>query len=710
MKLQKYCIIMLLTLTSTLLSVPVPTSAQSREGQQEKKKNIIIKDSVNLNEVLVQARRTGVSANSVSAQIDNATIHRCLGKSLASMLENVSGVSSIQTGTIIAKPVIQGMYGNRILTINQGARLTGQQWGADHAPEVDQNSSSTIEVVKGAESVKYGAEALGGIIVMEQRELPFGQDHIGGSLTSLYGTNGKRYSLSGNIEGTLPFCRDIAWRLQGTHSNGGDRKTARYLLNNTGMREHDFSLNAGYRHGRLTMEAYYSLFDQKLGIMPSAQMGSEDVLKKRIELGRPIETDPFSRHIDYPNQHITHHTATAKAAYNLGRWGRMTYQLTYQNDKRTENRIRRMNHSNIPAVSLHLSSLQNSLKWKTAYGAWSTEAGADFAYTENHSQAGTGVVPVIPNYTESTFGIYTIQKYSHDRWGSELGIRFDGQRTKAAGYDWTGNFYGGQRSFSNLTYSLGGRYQATRHLSIVSNFGLAWRAPHVYELYSNGNELGSGMFTIGDSTMNSERSYKWITSLRYRSQRFEATLDAFLQWIDNYIYDEPTHETTVVISGAYPTFRYKQTRALFRGIDADLHIKPTDWLEYHCLAALIWANERTTGNYLPYIPSARVSNELTWKPEGSGKHEPWITLKHRFTAKQNRFNPATDLISYTPPAYHLFGLEAGISFPLKGRQKLSAMVAADNLLNKEYKEYTNRARYYAHDMGRDIRLNLNWTF
>ena len=275
---------MLLILEAALWIVAKPASAQSTTRQQNEKKKSIIKDSVSLGEVLVQARRTAVSANSVSAQIDNATIHRCLGQSLASLLENVSGVSSIQTGTIIAKPVIQGMYGNRILTINQGARLTGQQWGADHAPEVDQNSASTIEVVKGAESVRYGAEALGGIIVMERRELPFGEERINGSLTSLYGTNGRRYALSGTLAGTLPFCKDIAWRLQSTHSNGGDRKTAHYLLNNTGMRENDISLNAGYRHDRLTLEGYYSLFDQRLGIMPSAQMGSEDVLKKRIEL------------------------------------------------------------------------------------------------------------------------------------------------------------------------------------------------------------------------------------------------------------------------------------------------------------------------------------------------------------------------------------------------------------------------------------------
>ena len=77
-----------------------------------------------------------------------------LGRSLGSLLEGVSGISSIQTGTIVSKPVIHGMYGNRILLVSNGARLTGQQWGADHAPEVDKNSYSNIEVVKGADAVR----------------------------------------------------------------------------------------------------------------------------------------------------------------------------------------------------------------------------------------------------------------------------------------------------------------------------------------------------------------------------------------------------------------------------------------------------------------------------------------------------------------------------------------------------------------------------
>ena len=84
--------------------------------------------------------------------------------------------------------------------IVNGARQTGQQWGDDHAPEVDKNSSDKIEVVKGAEAVRYGSEALGGVIVMQQAMLPYGKRHVKGKLLTMYGDNGKRYQVVGRAE------------------------------------------------------------------------------------------------------------------------------------------------------------------------------------------------------------------------------------------------------------------------------------------------------------------------------------------------------------------------------------------------------------------------------------------------------------------------------------------------------------------------------
>ena len=109
-------------------------------------------------------------------------------------------------------------------------------------------------------------------------------------------------------------------------------------------------------------------------------------------------------------------------------------------------------------------------------------------FTDNHSKAGTGIVPVIPNYTEMQAGAYGIQKYRYERTAVEAGIRLDRQETRAGGYDWTGNYYGGNRKFCNFTYGLGGHYRLSKYWELTSNFALTWRAPHVHALYSNGNE------------------------------------------------------------------------------------------------------------------------------------------------------------------------------------------------------------------------------
>ena len=365
-------------------------------------------DIQKLGEVVVTGERAGASPNVVSRRLSSPEIRNALGTSLATLLERVSGVSSISTGTTVSKPVIQGMYGNRILIIHNGARQTGQQWGADHAPEVDMNGSSSVSVIKGSDAVRYGSDALGGIIVMEQSPLPFRKRSLQGGISALYGSNGRRYVATGQLEGAFPG--DFAWRLQGTWSNSGDRSTAHYLLNNTGTREYHASASLGYDRGRLRVEGFYSRFYSRTGVMLSAQMGSEDLLAERIRLGRPLHTDPFSRGIRAPCQEVTHQITFGRMRLGMKKGGSIHWQSTWQKDDRQENRVRRLD-SNIPAVSLHLNSFQHLLRWKRDYRSWQVEAGGQVMFIENHSRAGTGFVPVIPNYTETQAGIYGIGKY-----------------------------------------------------------------------------------------------------------------------------------------------------------------------------------------------------------------------------------------------------------------------------------------------------------
>lgn len=171
------------------------------------------------------------------------------------------------------------------------------------------------------------------------------------------------------------------------------------------------------------------------------------------------------------------------------------------------------------------------------------------------------------------------------------------------------------------------------------------------------------MFVRGDASMNAERSHKWITSVSYRDKVFHIRLDSYLQWIKGYIYDEPLKENITVISGTYPVFRYRQTPAFFRGADFDFRFMPAASWEYHLIASFIRANEQGTGNYLPYIPSFHLSHELAWTHQTKSHILFRLTARHKFVAKQNRFNPQPTLFHIPLPPIIFSEQEASMSVP-----------------------------------------------
>ncbi len=666
-----------------------------------------------IDEVMVRGERRSVSNNVVHQSLNQKDIKRTLGTNMAVSLEQVKGVSTIRSGVTVAKPVVHGMYGNRLLIVNNGVRQQGQQWGDDHAPEVDMNNAGSVQVIKGAEAVRYGAEALGGVIELESKLLPFGQYRVQGSASTLYGTNGRRLAVTADIAHSAPFAKgDWAWRAQGTYINAGDRSTARYILNNTGMREADFSLSTGWKRKSWEADLFYSRFDTKIATLYTAQGGDAELLKKRIEIGQPLEFEPWSRKIDYPYQKVVHHIARARVTHQYGQGSKLQWQAAYQSDHRDEFHQRRNFRSSIPSLSLDLTSIQLDANWKHRFSeVWSGELGAFYSDTDNRNMPGTGVVPIIPNYTQQNSGVYLLFKYNTVTWGAEAGARADHQQLNAAGIDAYGDAYGGKTDYTNLTYSIGGHYRFGERWKIVSNIGLAWRAPHVHELYSNGVEHASGMYMMGDKKLQAEQSTKWITSLQYTDKNIQLSVDAYLQWIDNYIFDAPTGMFKSVVSGTYPIFQYRSTDAIFRGVDVDMvwHIAPQ--VKYRAGGSMIWANEQKTGAYLPYIPSFRLSHsvDIQWRKTGVWK-DIHCSFGHRYVAKQHRFNPASDLIAYSPDAYHLFNAEIGASLSLRKGKALDFRLSAENLFNKQYREYTNRFRYYAHDAGRDITFLVNYQF
>ena len=654
-----------------------------------------------------------------SVAIDKPKLQQKSGEELAKVLTTVAGVSMIQTGATIAKPVIHGLHSNRILILNNEVRQEGQQWGADHAPEIDPAVADKITVIKGADAVRYGSDALGGVVVIAPNQLPYG-DGLHGQLSPSFASNGRKSATTLKLESGLPGLLHWAWRVQGTLKRSGDIHTADYMLNNTAAAEANFSAAIGMRQEAGSAELFYSRYENESGVFYGSHIGNLDDLLARFEIGRPLTTYPFSYSIEAPKQKVIHHLLKAKAYYFLPFGGKLTAQYAFQKDIRQEFSVRRLDRTRIPALNMWLTTHLAEIFWEnmdTQY--WKTLVGGSFSLQDNYNQPGTGVVPVIPNFASVGYGAFAIEKYHKDKWNAEAGLRYDYKYLSADGYDMYSQRYGGEHDFHNITYSLGGAWQATPHTALSSNIGVAWRAPQVNELYSSGLHHGAGTYNLGEASLSPETGAKWITSLSYThpERGIYLTADAYVQLIKNYIYDYPTGETRTLFSGVYPIFQYTQADALFRGVDIDASLRLAQWgafaqrLSYGLRGSVVFANELKTDRYFPFIPAPRLSQSLEWKAQLKGLFQTLeASIGHTFVAKQTRFEPSQELVATTPDAYHLFEAAIGGTIAIGEQQTLSVRLSCENLFNQLYKEYTNRFRYYAHDLGRNVYLRLNYNF
>jgi iron complex outermembrane receptor protein len=666
--------------------------------------------SINLEEVEIITPRQAAPATGTSATLTLKDLEQTRGGSLGEVLTNIAGVSTLQTGATIAKPVIQGLHSNRILILNNGIRQEGQQWGMEHAPEIDPFVASRITVIKGAEGVRYGPEAIGGVVLVEPAALSKIPE-ITGELYLTGATNGRAAAVSGRLDGGIQKLPGFAWRLQGTGRTSGNIQAADYYLENTGTRELNLSGALGYTKKGLSTELYLSHFQSGIGIFSGSHIGSIEDLQARIANGRPFETGGFSNAIDAPRQNVAHTLLKLKGQLDLKNRSQLNLLYGLQKNKREEYDIRRGGRSSIPALDLSLLSQTLDLSFeKTTERGFKNTIGVNGIVQVNNNVPGTLATPLIPNYDTYTGGAYLISKLLKDNYVLEGGIRYDHKYLDALGYDRNQELYGGAQTFDNLTLSLGAAVHLNSNWSLRTNLGSAWRPPTASELYSNGLHHGSAAFERGNKALESEKSFKWTSSAEYHSEKLSLDLSVFYNHIDQYIYLQPSGEWYESIRGVFPTFDYSQTNARLTGADLSLRYRINDILAYDLKGAWVRAKDLTNDRYLPWIPADRLENSIGYqsRPSDNTKTESYLKLSHVFVARQDRYQENSDYTA-PPPGYHLLNLNAGISFPVQ-KYRLSFNTSINNISNTEYKDYMNRFRYYAHDQGRNLILRAMLKF
>lgn len=706
--------------------------------------NIKLKEDISaLSEITIRDKNIKTNTTSDRKELKIAQLEKYSSGSLGDALKEISGVSSLKTGNTIVKPVINGLHSSRVLIINNNVRLEDQQWGLEHAPNLDINTAGKVSVIKGASGLQYGGDAIGGVVIIEPLPIPV-KDTLYGKTILNGASNGRGGSISSSL--FKGYQSGWNWNLQGTFKYLGDVEAPDYVLSNTGNRERNFSAGLGYKGETSGYAAFFSYYNATIGILRASHTGNIADLVNAINSGTPSVANDFTYNINAPKQEVQHYLGKLNYYHTFSDFGKLTLQYAFQLNNRLEYDIRRGDAKNKPSLDLSLSTHSMLVDLETSSSEVSKyKFGISGVYQNNVADIDTGVRPLIPDYDKYEAGVYGIGTFAlSEKLELETGFRYDFSRIDATKFylksRWNERNYNADFSdiiigdfgtqwktnpvftYHNFSGSIGTKYQINTNLKWFSNLSLASRSPNPSELFSDGLHHSTGQIELGDLRLEKEKAVKISTALAYASDKFAFEVNPYLNLINNFTLLEPTG-LEQSNRGAFPVWQYRQVNARVMGIDVNADYDFAKNLNYHSTFAYVYGEDQDNKEALIDMPPVNWNNEIQFKKQ------TWnnlvLSLKSELVFTQKRF-PDNDFIadvpidgefvptlveiSRPPKVYHQLHFSSEMSFATFEKSKITIGFNIQNIFNTDYRDYLNRTRYYVDDMGRNFTVQLKFNY
>ena len=694
-----------------------------------------------LNEIIIKGNPYDNQSKSVyENKVSTETLEQYSTGSLGDALNSLSGISSLNKGNGIVKPIINGLHSSRIIMINNGVRMQDQEWGKEHAPNIDINAIERLTVIKNASALQYGGDAMGGIIIAEGFKVPV-KDTLYGKTMISAGSNGRGGGITSKL--TKSYKNGVYGTVQGTMKRFGDVEAADYVMSNTGLYEKDMSLRMGLNRFNYGIEGYYAYFNTELGILRSSHAHSAGDQIRSINSNIPLVVRNFTYDINYPKQDVTHQLARIKGFKKFIGYGKLNFQYDFQNNRRFEYDIRVGSDRDKPALDLELKTHTILVDYITDYEFLNFKTGIMGRFQDNFANPDTGVRRLIPDYEKYDFGIYSVADYKlNDNWQFEAGVRFDYiymdvykfyKKTlwEQRGYDilfpdLVVDEFGFQvltnpeLEFNNFSGTIGLTHKLSDKSKFFLNHAIASRAPNPSELFSEGLHHAIARIEIGDLRFKSEVGHKTSLTYEYLGKNLNFSINPFINNIEDFILIEPV-ELVETIRGNFPSWEYRQTNAQLFGVDVDASLKINDLLSLNHQLSIVKGYDKDRDLPLINMPPISTKNEISYNNKNLNNLK--INLESEFVFAQNEypdnnfeiflpFTQTTELldVSTPPDAYHLINLNSSIDFKVTENSSLTVGLRVTNLFNTSYRNYLNLLRFYSDDLGRNFLLNLKFNY
>jgi iron complex outermembrane recepter protein len=701
-----------------------------------------------LNEVVVTAvtRSTELKQSPLIIKtMDKKELNQNASTNLIDALKNIAGVNQITSGAAISKPTIRGLGYNRVITLQDGIRQEGQQWGDEHGIEIDEYAVDRVEIVKGAGSLMYGSDGIAGVLnFISPKSAPIGT--MKNQFISNFQTNnnliGYSFSNAGNRNNVQWLAR-VSQKMAGNYANPNDGK-----IYNSGFKELDANVFVGINKQWGYSHFNVNSFNSNLGItegnrdslgnfmyaISDGKGGLKDVIADKNTLN--------SYGIGFPNQVINHLKLTSNNYFILKK-GTINLDVGIQNNQRKE--FGDVLNPDTKTLFFDLTTFNYNARFNfNETNNWATSMGVSGMQQSNVNR---GVEFLIPNYRLFDIGafVFTEKKWAK-KWVLAAGLRFDNRQMASQklvldslGGPLSINDQNGQikfgalnKNYQNASGSMGLTYQKDRFSTFKFNVSQGFRAPTIAEISANGAHEGTFRYEYGNPELKSELSHQLDIAYFYNSDHVTLEVTPFANFISNFIFSEKLNsknggDSIPNLSDPRPAFKFSQGNAQLLGgeINLDIHPNPWDWLHFENTFSFVQAtqkNQSDSTKYLPFIPAPKYRGELKaqfktiYKCLNNGYLK--FGIDHFFA--QNNVFSAFDTETATP-AYTL--INAGFGFDIKAFKRhdfMSIFVSAENLGNVAYQSHLSRLKYAPenpltgrkgiYNMGRNVSLKLITNF
>lgn len=654
--------------------------------------------------------------------IEGIWVEENLAGSLMQSLESLPGIQAASIGAGQSRPAIRGLGFNRMIVAEDGVKHAGQPWGEEHGLEIDQFAIGDVEISKGAGALRYGSDAIGGVINVRHESMPLRR--FEGTTNLMIKSVNESVGVAAQVAGragrfwyrakmTLIDYADAGVLADSIQYYSYYIKLHERRLRNTAGKEQDAGLAVGYAGDKLRTTFRIANVYTKNGFFANAH-GLEVRLSK-------IDYDRSRRDIDLPYHAVNHIKISNHTEWQSERW-RVELRAACQYNKRDEY-AEPVSHGYMPTPP---NTLERQFQKQTCnIGAeatflWSAQhvvhVGLEAEYQQNRS---AGWDFIIPDFRTTTTGLYVQDRLSLsedlaltagvrvDRITTGIDPYYDWYRTPVAGGDSLFLMRAAplQRLFTCLTGSAGINYR-TGLWVLKANVGKSFRAPIPKELGADGINYSIFRYEKGAAWLSPEESYQLDAGVYWGNERVEVLAESYWNYFPNYIYLNPTAEYREGLQ----LYTHTQSRVFRWGFEATVDWRLSDNIHAALTGEYVYSTQLSgekTGYSLPFSPPAVATLLLKYQP-----HTTWtgpdgfIALHCKVVGNQYAIVPPEK----PTDGYQTLALSAGRSF-LWGSHRLRLMLRCDNLLNTAYFDHTNYYRLMdIPEPGRNISFLVGWQF